>query len=326
MSFFNLLTQDRQPKQYLLKRPNPPANQFDVLPKSIPNQTFRTAMRTILVPTDFSECSVDAMKYAIHFAGKTERKLLFFHSTFSLIPTSSSNAVYLNAVKSDRESKLKILTDLVEETYRSLKITRDAGKTKFLVKFGTSVVENILETLDEQFIDLIITGTHGATGFGKFFIGSNTASIIGQSYCPVLAIPGNHEFNGIKSIAYASSDLNNLKEELKQIIRITKKLKASLAIFHIAPEADFSSCREKFGSGVFMESMAGHFKFKDMRLHILDGGKTTLVDAIGDFVRDEKPDILAMLTRKRGVLEKVFDPSQTKEISYQLRVPLMAVK
>jgi hypothetical protein len=66
-------------------------------------------MKTILVPTDFSNCSADAIKYAIQFAAKTERKLLFFHSTFLLIPIRSSNFAYLNAVKADKETKLKLL-------------------------------------------------------------------------------------------------------------------------------------------------------------------------------------------------------------------------
>lgn len=47
-------------------------------------------MITILVPTDFSECSKDAIQYAILFAQKNGDKLVFFHSTFTLIPTISS--------------------------------------------------------------------------------------------------------------------------------------------------------------------------------------------------------------------------------------------
>jgi nucleotide-binding universal stress UspA family protein len=66
-------------------------------------------MKTILVPTDFSKCSPDAIKYAIHFAEKTDRKLLFFHSTFLLNPTKNSNSTYLRIVKLERELKLKML-------------------------------------------------------------------------------------------------------------------------------------------------------------------------------------------------------------------------
>lgn len=284
-------------------------------------------MRTILVPTDFSNCSADAVKYAIYFAEKTGRKLLFFHSSFLLIPTRSSNAAYLNAVKSDKEAKLRVLTEFIEKIYDSLSIKRDENNTKFLVKRAPSVVENINEIINEQFIDLIIIGTHGATGFRKVFFGSNTASIIEQSYCPVLAIPHKYKFNGVKTIAYASSDLDNLKKELKKIIPIAQKLETSLEIFHIT--SDDKSLRTKyanFNSEMFMKSLLRHFKFHGMSLYVIDGGKNTLVKAIENFVKHNNPDMLVMLTNKRSFFEKIFTPSQTKEISYQLNVPLMAVK
>ncbi|MBI2271417.1 MAG: universal stress protein [Bacteroidetes bacterium] len=284
-------------------------------------------MRTILVPTDFSECSADAVKYAIHFAEKTGRKLLFFHSTFLLIPTRSSNTAHLNAVKSDKQTKLKMLTGFIEKIYRSLNIKRDENNTRFLVKFGNSVVENISEVIDEQFIDLIIIGTHGATGFRKVFVGSNTANVIEESYCPVLAIPHKYKFNGIKTIAYASSDLDNLKKELKKIIPVAKKLETSLEVFHITAGAEsLIEKHEKFNSEVFMKSLSRLFKFHNMSLYVINGGKNILIDAIGNFVKHNKPDILTMLTHKRGFFEKIFNTSQTKEISYKLSVPLMVLK
>lgn len=283
-------------------------------------------MKTILVPTDFSECSSDAIKYAIHFAEKTDRKLLFFHSTFILIPTRSSNSTYLQTVKLEREVKLKLLIEFVDHIYSTLNIERDANKTKFYVKFGNSVGENILELLNEQFIDLIILGTHGNTAFTKFFTGSNTAYVIEQSYCPVLSIPYEYKFAGIKSIAYASSDLGNLKKELKQIITIAQKFSASLTLFYVTTdETDVNSC-EKFKSKEYRESLIKHFKFENISLQIINGEEKILVDSIGSFVKNNKPDMLIMLTQKRGFFNKFFDQSQTKEISYQMTVPLLVLK
>ncbi len=283
-------------------------------------------MKTILVPTDFSECSADAVKYAIHFAEKTQRKLLFFHSTFILIPTRGTAAAYLNAVKSEKELKLRILTEFIDKTYHSLKKKRDVNNTKFLVAFETSVIAGITKTINDQFIDLIIIGTHGASGFRKLFIGSNTATVIERCYCQVLAIPHNYKFDGIKTIAYACADLNNLKKELKQVIKISQKLEASLAIFYITNDVESLINNDKFNSEVFVKSLSEHFKFHNMSLDIVDGEKNILVNTIENFVHLNKPDILAMLTHKRNVFEKIFSFSKTMEISYQLSVPLLALK
>ena len=282
-------------------------------------------MRTILVPTDFSDCSADAVKYAIHFAEKTQRRLLFFNSTFLLIPTRSSAKDHLSAVKSDKEAKMRTLTEFIEKIYDTLKIKRSENNTRFLVKFGNSVVENITKTINEQFIDLIIIGTHGATGFRKVFSGSNTASVIEQSYCPVLAIPNKYRFDGIKTIAYASSNLDNLKKELKKIIPVAQKLEASLEIFHITVAAEARAKWREFNSKEFMKSLSHYFRFYNMSLYIIDGEKNSLINEIKDFVKHNKPDMLAMLTHKRSSFEKIFNTSRTKKISYHLNVPLMAL-
>ena len=251
---------------------------------------------------------------------------MFFHSSFVLIPTRSPKRDYLNAVKSDKEAKLKALTEFIDKIYSSLKIKRNKNNTKFLIKFGDSVVQNITETVIEQLIDLIIIGTHGATGFRKVFFGSNTASVIEQSNCPVLAIPNKYKFNDIKTIAYASSDLNNLKKELKKIIPVAQKLEASLEIFHITVVVEARVKWEKFNSKEFMQSLSRYFRFYNMSLYVIDGENNVLINEIKDFVKHNKPDMLTMLTHKKSFFEKIFNTSQTKKISNQLNVPLMALK
>lgn len=75
-----------------------------------------------------------------------------------------------------------------------------------------------------------------------------------------------------------------------------------------------------------MKSLARFFKFNNMNLVVINGEKRNLIDAIGDFVKKNKPDMLVMLTYKRSFFDKIIHTSQTKEISYQLSVPLMALK
>jgi len=283
-------------------------------------------MRTILVPTDFSNCSADAIKYAIQFAAKTERKLLFFHSTFLLIPTRSSNFAYLNAVKADRETKLKLLIKFIDKIYHSLNIKRDEAITKFVVKFGNSLVENITETINEQFIDLIIMGTHGASGFRKVFMGSNTTKIIVHSYCPVLAIPHKYKFSEIEKLAFASSDLNKVKKELKQVVAIAKKFDASLEIFHVVTEKGSLKQYEQFNSKEFMNSLTHHFKFYKLSLYVIDRGDKNIATVIDSFVKHNKPNILITLTQKRRFFERLFNTSHTEELAYNLKVPLLAIK
>ena len=133
-------------------------------------------------------------------------------------------------------------------------------------------------------------------------------------------------FKDIKVIAYASSDLNNLKKELKKIIPVAQKWEASLEIFHITHLVEARVSWGKFNSKVFMKTLSRHFRFYNMSLYVIDGENNVLINEIRDFVKHNKPDILTMLTNKKSFFEKIFNPSQTKKISHQLNVPLMALK
>ena len=283
-------------------------------------------MRTILVPTDFSKCSLQAVKYAIQFAQKTERKIIFFHSTFLLIPTRSSTRSYLYSVKSDKDNKMKFLIQFIDDAYHSLNIKRDQFRTKFMIKFGNSAVKNIMETINEQFIDLIIMGTHGSSGFRKILFGSNAIKVIEQAYCPVLAVPAKFKFKSIDKIAYAGSDIDKLKKELKSVVQIARNLNASIDIVHIASGSKLKMKSENFEVDKFVITLSKQLKFYNFGFYIIDGKGRSLADEINKFVAHQKSDMLVMRTKKRGSFDKLFYPSQTAELAYNLNLPLLAVK
>lgn len=280
-------------------------------------------MKTILVPTDFSACSAAAVKYAIVFANKTDKKLLFIHSTFLLIPTSSTNMTYMMAVKSNIATKMKALKKFIDDTYAELGLKRNLSTTKLVVKFGTSVVDNIQEIIDEQFIDLIILGTHGASGFKKFLFGSNATAIIQNINTPVLAIPHKYKYNGISNIAYAASDLINLKKEIKKIVSVARMLDASLNIFHIDKE---KSNQKKTEAETLTNKLRQHFEFYNINITIIEDWDKDILTAIKDYTKRKPVDILVMQHQKKNLLERLFMGSQTKEMAYDLKVPLLAMQ
>lgn len=282
-------------------------------------------MNTLLVPTDFSKGSLVAVKYAIQFAQKTERKILFFHSTFILIPIRSSNTTYLHAVQSNKTNKLKELITFIDKAYQSLNIKRDETRTKFLVKHNHFAVDSILEAINEQFIDLIIMGTHGATGFRKVIFGSNTAKVLEQAYCPVLAIPAKYKYSPIKKISYAVSDIQLIKKELKIIIEIANKFDASIDIVHIVGGSKSDIKLDNIEPAKILTNLTHHFKYYKLNLYIVDGKDKPLVQELNRFVKHQKSELLVMLTNKRSFFDKVFNSSQTKELAYNLNIPLLAI-
>ncbi len=113
---------------------------------------------------------------------------------------------------------------------------------------------------------------------------------------------------------------------MKKIIAIAQKFSASLTLFYVITDETDMDYYEKFKSNEYRESLITHFKFDKIILQTIQGKEKSLIDSIRSFVKDNDPDMLIMLTHKRGFFNKFYDPSQTKEISYQMTVPLMVLK
>ena len=146
------------------------------------------AIRTILVPTDFSQCSLVGTEYATFLAKKLDATLRLFHAMYP----------YTNYVFVDRAGiRLSGLAEAVEETARQ---EMDALKQmEFLrgLRVETEIVpgpavDEICAAASQSDIDLIVTSTHGHTGFKHALIGSVAEHVVRYAERPVLVVPSRH--------------------------------------------------------------------------------------------------------------------------------------
>lgn len=147
------------------------------------NEAF--TVRTILVPVDFSECSLAGVKYAAFLARTLGAKLRLFHAIYP----------YTNYVFVDRAGvRLSGLVEAVEETAKQ---EMDALKQMdFLHGLPTQTetlpghaVDEICAAASEPDVDLVVTSTHGRTGFKHAVIGSVAEHVVRYAGCPVLVVP-----------------------------------------------------------------------------------------------------------------------------------------
>jgi len=150
------------------------------------SKTF--AIRTILVPTDFSQCALAGTEYAAFLARKLNATLRLFHAMYP----------YTNYVFVDRAGvRLSGLAEAVEETARQE--MNALKQMDFLrgLKLETELlaghaVDEICAAAGDPKIDLIITSTHGRTGFQHAIIGSVAEHVVRYAGRPVLVVPSRH--------------------------------------------------------------------------------------------------------------------------------------
>jgi nucleotide-binding universal stress UspA family protein len=149
-------------------------------------------LRRILVPTDFSKHSHNALSYAAAFAEKFGAELYLLHVVQDLalfIPEAVSVAPPVTP-------PIEQMTAAVKEALQRVVREEDLGRFKVHcdVREGTPFYE-IIQYAKENDLDLIIMGTHGHTGLAHVLLGSVTEKVVRKAPCPVLTVRDpEHEF------------------------------------------------------------------------------------------------------------------------------------
>lgn len=143
------------------------------------------AIRKILFPTDFSETSKYAMRYAIEFAKEFNAELEIIHVLFDesqIVAFYLPQVTFQNLNLELEESAKKQLEDFIKE-YPEL---NQVNYTTKLLK-GTPFIEIIEEAKKFQ-ADMIVIGTHGRSGLEHILFGSTAEKVVRKSPCPVFTV------------------------------------------------------------------------------------------------------------------------------------------
>jgi nucleotide-binding universal stress UspA family protein len=149
-------------------------------------------IKKILYPTDFSESSLEALKYALSFAKEYRAKLVILHVINENIFTESLNLP--RVVSIDTLEK-----EMVREAEKRMKslipaATRKTVERETVILKGAPFLE-IIRFARENDVDLIIIGTHGRSGFQQIIFGSTAEKVVRKAPCPVLSVkPAQREF------------------------------------------------------------------------------------------------------------------------------------
>ena len=143
--------------------------------------------KSILVPVDFSSCSLESVRYAISFAREFGAKIILLHATYlGYIYSTEGTAIY------DIPGLQKRARKTAERKMRGLVRTVNFGDTKYEMVFTEgSPVLDICAFAKDHDVDLIITSTHGLTGFRHVLIGSIAEQVVRHAPCSVLVVPSH---------------------------------------------------------------------------------------------------------------------------------------
>ncbi|MCP3931444.1 MAG: universal stress protein [Bacteroidetes bacterium] len=262
-------------------------------------------IKKILVPTDFSENAENALQYALQLAFHFESNIQILN-TYKLIQRAGSFLVIEKLYRS--EAKRDMIT-LLKKTKRKAEGTI---KLEGKIKKGETV-STIVKTAKKEGVDMIVMGTQGASGLKEVFVGSTTGGIISKSKTPVLAIPSGVSFSPFQKIVFAVDTADVKKKTLEPLSLIAKAYNAQVWVLHVysdntkVPNIDPSV--EKSLDDI--EHKYYHYTGQDINV------------GINQFVKEQKADLLCMISRKKGFYKKLFGSSVTQKAVFHCSVPLL---
>jgi nucleotide-binding universal stress UspA family protein len=141
--------------------------------------------RKILVPVDFSDCSMKGLEYAKKLAREFRAKLILLHSiALQYYVASDEYARYdlpLLLEQIDEAAKQQ-MRDLVQQT------NWNGVEVETSIQIGHAGQQICVEAGDRK-ADLIAISTHGRTGFEHVLLGSTAEYVVRHASCPVLVVP-----------------------------------------------------------------------------------------------------------------------------------------
>lgn len=269
-------------------------------------------MKNILVPIDFSDASFNTISYAAFLANAFKAGLTLVHAytDTSAFDEGPENKVY-NSMEELEAANEKFLKKMMEEFSKKFTV-----KIEYAVRKGNpiKVINEIARQTETQ---LIIMGMKGK-GKSNSIFGSTTTAIIDKTDIPLLAVPFKAGYQTIDTITLAS-DLKN--EKLLSHFTILEKL---IAKFN--PFIQVLNIR-KNNSKLSAEMIAGKMS-KDLTwdkynhsFNIIE--RDDIEEGIFRFLRKHPTDLLIMVARKRGFINKIFNPSHTKKMTDLTKIPLL---
>lgn len=144
-------------------------------------------IRSILMPTDFSECAGNALSYAASFARSTGAKLICLHVIEPIVP-----AVGYAGLGADPLALTDVSEQLEASAERELPKIADCAEcndipVEEVITHGDAAAE-IVRVAKEKKVDLIVIASHGRTGIGRILFGSTAESVVRHAHCPVLVV------------------------------------------------------------------------------------------------------------------------------------------
>lgn len=276
-------------------------------------------MKKIIVPVDFSEYSEYALETASILAKKNNAEILVLHmlEMSEAILTRAGTDMQMETMFFLKLAEKKFEEFLKKDYLKGLKITPIIKHFK--------VFSEVNDVAEEYGADLIIMGSHGASGLKEFFIGSNTEKVVRHSNIPVMVIKHNPILVDFEHVVFACDFSEDAVKPFINATKFFKKLGSKVHLIYVnLPNEQFRSTAEMEGKvHLFFKKVNGDLNddhsVKYFSDYTIEQGVLNYANAIG-------ADLIAVATHGRTGFSHLLEGSITEDIANHSTLPVISFK
>ena len=273
-------------------------------------------MKKILVPTDFSDHAYYALQVAAQIAKKNGGEVLLLHMLE--LPHQAGDAIGsghdLPEIMLFKNSAINRLEELMDdECLEGLKVSE-------IIQFELAF-DGIMKVSEKNGVDLIVMGSHGASGFKEMFIGSNAEKVVRNSEVPVLIIKKDAgEFN-VDKFVFASDFTDEIKKPFAKVVEFANKFGAELQLAMINTPSNFKPTHI---AQEIMKNFVSNFTINKYSINIYND--VNVENGILNFSNHISADLIGVSTHGRKGIAHFFNGSISEDLVNHALRPVVTFK
>mgnify|MGYP005841200859 CR=1 FL=1 len=280
-------------------------------------------MKTILIPTDFSDYSKNAAVFALHIASQCGYNLHLFHCYHipAVDPMMPGEMIgdLSEGIKNDSLAQLESLKKQLLDYAKALNISVEITSSN---RIGFAV-EEITEVANEMNPVLVVIGSRHRTGLQKFLSGSIIKPLLDHLQHTILIVPENRTFKDNKPKVLYATDFNEADtDSLNKLIAFFKPFGAHIECLHI--DTDNTPHISEFE----LSELERNFKDKaaDDTIHFDIVRADDVKEGLHAYIEKNNIDVVSTFSKKRNFLERLTESSLSKHIAGESDIPLIVFK
>ncbi len=275
-------------------------------------------MKTIIVPTDFSETAYNAARYALGLAGQMDTSRIVLYHAYELIVPIPDVPTTVPMVNPE-ELRAASLEGLEKMKRELLPLLPDNASLETRAE-NSLLPAQIDQLCKQEQADLVIMGITGGSQLEEILVGSNTVDVVKHTTCPVIIVPAGARFSPIRKMVFACDFRkvvqNTPVQPLKKLLNVFRPELHVLNIDHESKHFTSDTPYETLMLDTLLEGYNPQFHFID---------HTNVVQGIMDFAAQQEADLILIIPKKHGLFDHIFKRSRTTQLAFHTHIPLLTI-